>query len=76
MSDEDLAQLGNCVETLIKLATIARECGFIEEWPRRRLEEVHDELMLVLCRVDDEPRRRVSAMRAAVEKALAEGAKQ
>jgi hypothetical protein len=43
------------------------------EWPQRRLTEVRDELVAVLPSVDDEARKRVAAMLAAVEKAIEEG---
>jgi hypothetical protein len=71
--DQMLARMSsNYVETLIQLVKITHECGFDAEEAALRddLARARDQLWLVLCSVDGEPRQRVAAMLEAVTKAL------
>jgi hypothetical protein len=67
-----LAAMGGYVERLLKAARLVREWNFpaLEAEIRGELARTRDQLFLVACGLDGEPRQRVALMQSAIIKAL------
>jgi hypothetical protein len=73
-----LATLGDCVERLLRVAKLARECRFtaMDAEIRGDLERAHEQLLLALCAAPDgKPQRHIAAMVSKVAMALGTGAR-